>query len=143
MEVISPGALPNGMTIEKMKAGRRTPRNAIILEVMRDYGYVDARGMGVRTKVIPLTRQFAGMDPVFEASEDYLKTVIRKGTAPKDAPENVPEKHELSLKTPKTKGDAPENVPKNMFQGQLLKLIKTNPRVTYNALTSQTRRDAI
>ena len=47
MEVISPGALPNGMTIEKMKAGRRTPRNAIILEVMRDYGYVDARGMGL------------------------------------------------------------------------------------------------
>jgi len=32
-----------GMTIEKMKVGRRSPRNAIILEVMRDYGYVDAR----------------------------------------------------------------------------------------------------
>lgn len=76
LEVISPGALPNGMTVEKMIAGRRTPRNPIILEVMRDYGYVDARGMGVRTKIIPLTRQFSGRDPVFEATDDFLRTVL-------------------------------------------------------------------
>ena len=65
LEVISPGALPNSMTIEQMKAGRRSPRNPVILEIMRDYGYVndDARGMGIRTKVIPLTRQFFGTDP--------------------------------------------------------------------------------
>jgi ATP-dependent DNA helicase RecG len=76
LEVISPGALPNGMTVEKMIAGRRTPRNPIILEVMRDYGYVDARGMGVRTKIIPLTRQFSGQDPVFDATDDFLRTVL-------------------------------------------------------------------
>jgi len=72
-----------------MIAGCKTPRNPIILKVMRDYGYVDARGMGVRTKVIPLTRQFTGMDPGFEASEDYLKTVIGKGTGTQNVPENA------------------------------------------------------
>ena len=77
LEIISPGALPNSMTVEKMKAGRRTPRNSVILEVMRDYGYVDARGMGVRTKVIPLTRLYTGVDPDFEATDDFLKTTIR------------------------------------------------------------------
>lgn len=51
LEVISPGALPNSMTIEKMKVGQRSPRNTIIMEVLRDYGYVDCRGMGVRTKL--------------------------------------------------------------------------------------------
>ena len=116
LEVISPGALPNGMTVEKVKAGRRIPRNPIILEVLRDYGYVDARGMGVRTKVILLTRQFTGMDPLFEASEDYLKTVIRKGAVTK-------------------------NVPENAFQGHLLDLIRSDPRITYNELAVQTRRD--
>lgn len=50
LEVSSPGALQNAMTVEKMLAGQRSPRNPIIVEVLRDYGYVDARGMGVRNR---------------------------------------------------------------------------------------------
>jgi len=76
LEVISPGALPNSMTIEKMKAGQRSPRNTIIMEVLRDYGYVDYRGMGVRTKIVPLTKALTGKDPEFVVTDDYLKTVL-------------------------------------------------------------------
>ncbi len=76
LEVVSPGALQNSMTIEKMLAGQRSPRNAIIMEIMRDYGYVDARGMGVRRKIVPLTRDFAGREAEFELTEDYLRVVI-------------------------------------------------------------------
>ncbi len=75
-EVISPGALPNSMTIEKMKAGQRSPRNTIIMEVLRDYGYVDYRGMGVRTKIVPLTRALTGKEPEFVVTDDYLKTSL-------------------------------------------------------------------
>tara|TARA_R110001592_G_scaffold221139_2_gene475835 strand:+ start:44523 stop:45743 length:1221 start_codon:yes stop_codon:yes gene_type:complete len=75
-EVISPGALPNSMTIEKMKAGQRSPRNTLIMEVLRDYGYVDYRGMGVRTKIVPLTKALTGKDPEFVVTDDYLKTVL-------------------------------------------------------------------
>ncbi|ABR74182.1 transcriptional regulator [Actinobacillus succinogenes] len=78
LEVISPGILPNSMTIEKMKAGQRSPRNTIIMEVMKDYGYVDSRGMGVRTKIVPLVREASGKDPDFILTEDYLKTVFYK-----------------------------------------------------------------
>lgn len=76
VEVISPGALQNSMTIEKMIAGQRSPRNTIIMEVLRDYGYVDFRGMGVRTKIIPLMKQLNHAEPIFEATEDYLKTIL-------------------------------------------------------------------
>ncbi len=76
LEITSPGALTNSMTIEKMLAGQRSARNHLIVEVLRDYGYVDARGMGVRTKVIPLMKQLNQTDPMFEATEDYLKTVL-------------------------------------------------------------------
>ncbi len=80
LEVISPGSMPNSMTVEKMIAGQRSPRNLLIVEVLRDYGYVDARGMGVRTKVIPLMRAHNQVDPVFEATDDYLKTTLpRRG----------------------------------------------------------------
>lgn len=75
-EVISPGTLPNSMTIEKMKAGQRSPRNTLIMEVLRDYGYVDYRGMGVRTKIVPLTRALTGKEPVFVVTDDYLKTTL-------------------------------------------------------------------
>ena len=78
LEVISPGALPNSMSIEKMIAGQRSPRNAIIMEVLRDYGYVDARGMGIRTKVVPLMKQMNRVEPTFETTEDHVKTILFK-----------------------------------------------------------------
>ncbi len=77
LEVLSPGALQNSMTVEKMIAGQRSPRNPSIVEILRDYGYVDARGMGVRNKIIPLLREHNGTEPEFIATEDHLRLVIR------------------------------------------------------------------
>ncbi len=76
LAVLSPGSLQNSMTVEKMIAGQRSPRNHLIVAVLRDYGYVDSRGMGVRSKIIPLLLQNNGIAPKFEATEDYLKTVM-------------------------------------------------------------------
>lgn len=76
LEVISPGALPNSMTVDKMIAGQRSPRNTIIMEVLRDYKYVDYRGMGIRTKVLPLMRKVNQTEPEFIVTEDYLKTIL-------------------------------------------------------------------
>ncbi|MBF0146269.1 MAG: putative DNA binding domain-containing protein [Magnetococcales bacterium] len=76
IEVISPGKLQNSMTVAKMKAGQRSPRNHLIMDVLRDYGYVDARGMGVRTKVIPLMVKQNRTEPVFDATEDFLRTIL-------------------------------------------------------------------
>ena len=81
LEVLSPGALQNSMTVEKMVAGQRSPRNSLIVEVLRDYGYVDARGMGVRNKIIPLLVEHNGTEPEFVATEDYLRVVMRRGRA--------------------------------------------------------------
>lgn len=76
LEVTSPGALQNSMTIEKMLAGQRSARNPVIMEVMRDYGYVEQRGMGVRRKIVPLTRDFTGRDALFEATEDFVRVTL-------------------------------------------------------------------
>lgn len=79
LEVLSPGALQSSMTVEKMIAGQRSARNPLIVEVLRDYGYVDARGMGVRNKIIPLLKELNGVEPEFQATEDYLKVVMHRG----------------------------------------------------------------
>ncbi len=62
-----------------MIAGQRSPRNPLIVEVLRDYGYVDARGMGVRNKIIPLLQEHNGTEPEFDATEDHLRVVMDKG----------------------------------------------------------------
>lgn len=76
LEVLSPGALQNSMTVEKMIAGQRSPRNPLVVDVLRDYGYVDARGMGVRNKIIPLLMAQNGIEPEFRATEDKLTVVM-------------------------------------------------------------------
>lgn len=79
LEVTSPGALQNSMTIEKMLAGQRSPRNPLLVDIMRDYGYVDARGMGVRLKIVPLVRAESGADARFEATDDFVRVTMPRG----------------------------------------------------------------
>ena len=81
VEILSPGALQNSMTVQKMMAGRRSPRNLLISDVMRDYGYADARGMGVRNKIVPLLRECNGVAPDFDANEDHLRLTMRRAEA--------------------------------------------------------------
>lgn len=63
MEIVSPGRLPNTVTVEGMRAGARYARNQTLVNIMRDYKYVDAPGMGVRNKIIPGMRDHNGTDP--------------------------------------------------------------------------------
>lgn len=70
LEIQSPGGLPNTVTVDGMKSGFRYARNQTLVNVMRDYGYVDARGMGVRNKIIPGMRTHNGTEPDLLAEEN-------------------------------------------------------------------------
>ncbi|MBL8345043.1 MAG: putative DNA binding domain-containing protein [Rubrivivax sp.] len=83
LEITSPGALQNSMTIEKMLAGQRSARNPVVMEVMRDYGYVEQRGMGVRRKIVPLTRDFTGQDAMFQATDDFVRVTLPAAPSPR------------------------------------------------------------
>lgn len=75
LEVTSPGRLPNPVTPESMRSGMRYARNQALVNVMRDYGYVDARGMGVRIKMIPGMREHNGTEP--DLIEDEYRFTVR------------------------------------------------------------------
>ena len=70
MEIESPGRLPNTVTVEKIKAGFRYMRNQTLVNIMRDYGYAEARGMGIRNKIIPGMLEHNGTEPDLIAEED-------------------------------------------------------------------------
>lgn len=75
LEVISPGRLPNTVTVEKMKQGYRASRNELIKEILRDYGYVEARGMGVRNRIIEGMRAHNGTEP--DLIEEESRFIVR------------------------------------------------------------------
>jgi ATP-dependent DNA helicase RecG len=85
LEVTSPGRLQNSMTVDKVLAGQRSARNGIIVDVMRDYGYVDHRGMGVRRKIVPQTRALTGQDARFEETDDYFRVTLPARLAEEDS----------------------------------------------------------
>lgn len=78
LEIQSPGRLPNTVTLEGMKAGMRYARNQTLVNVMRDYRYVDFRGMGVREKIIPGMRAHNGTEPEFVSEESRLTVRLWK-----------------------------------------------------------------
>lgn len=120
LEIISPGALPGPMTIQKMKAGQRYARNALIMEVLREYNYVEERGMGIRTKVIPQVKAITGKEPEFNADEDCLMiTMYRDETTIVAVDETV---------------NAPINAPIKLTdtQNKIISSIRDNPSVSYD-----------
>jgi ATP-dependent DNA helicase RecG len=76
LEVTSPGRLQNSMTVRKVLAGQRSARNGIIVDVMRDYGYIDHRGMGVRRKIVPQTRAYSGQEASFTETDDDFRVSL-------------------------------------------------------------------
>ncbi len=82
MEIQSPGKLPNTVTPDGMRLGMRYARNQTLVNVMRDYGHVDARGMGVRNKMIPGMRLHNGTEPELIEEEHRFTVRLWKKQAP-------------------------------------------------------------
>jgi ATP-dependent DNA helicase RecG len=75
VEVISPGRLPNGVSVSSMKDGIRASRNELIKETLRDYRFIDARGLGVPRKLIAMMRELNGTEA--ELIEEENRFVVR------------------------------------------------------------------
>jgi len=82
LEVQSPGRLPNTVSVDGLRSGMRYARNQTLVNVMRDYGYVDARGMGIRNKVIPLMKEHNGTSPEFIEEENRFTVRLWKEGSP-------------------------------------------------------------
>lgn len=81
MEIISPGRLPNTVTVDKMRTGYRATRNELVKEVLRDYHYVDARGLGVPRKIVRLMREVNKTDPILVEEDERFVVQLLRGLA--------------------------------------------------------------
>ena len=80
LEILSPGRLPNTVTIEKMRHGYRATRNELLKEVLRDYGYIEATGLGVPRKIIRGMQEHNGSEPdLLEEEDRFLVRLWKDG----------------------------------------------------------------
>ena len=84
LEVISPGRLPNTVTVEKMRAGYRASRNELVKEVLRDYRYIEATGLGVPRKIVRGMLEHNGTEP--DLVEDDERFIVRLWAGHADRP---------------------------------------------------------
>lgn len=81
LEIVSPGRLPNGITLARMRVGCRASRNPMLKDTMRDYGYLEHMGMGVPRKIIKLTVEQNGREPDLEEEGERFVVRLWRGVA--------------------------------------------------------------
>lgn len=64
-----------------MTGEQRSPRDRVINEVLRNYGHVNARGMGIPRKMMPVVRWHAsGNDQHFAVTSNALAVILSRAT---------------------------------------------------------------
>ena len=86
LEIVSPGRLPNTVTVEKMRTGCRAARNELTRDVLRDYRYVEASGLGVPRKIVAGMRAHNGTDPDLIEEEHRFTVRLWKSARQGDIP---------------------------------------------------------
>jgi len=76
IEIESAGRLPNTLTIEKIKAGQKYPRNPILVQFAQYFGLMEHKGLGIRKIVIETLREMGMNDALMEETDETFKVTI-------------------------------------------------------------------
>jgi ATP-dependent DNA helicase RecG len=116
IEIISPGHLPNNLTVEKIRVGNSNIRNPILVSYVAK-GLLPYHGLGSGIK-----RALSSW-PDIEFSDDRDGCLFT-ATVHRHAPVN-----------------APVNAPEPSLQMQILNLVRTSPHLSYDKLAELTQKD--
>jgi ATP-dependent DNA helicase RecG len=78
IEFESQGRLPNTLTIEKIKAGQKYPRNPILVQFAQYFGLMEHKGLGIRKIVIEELREQGFPEPEFVERDEEFTVIIEK-----------------------------------------------------------------
>ena len=133
IEIISPGHLPNNLTVEKIRAGNSNIRNPILVSYVAK-GLLPYHGLGSGIK--RALEKWPAID--FADDQDgclFTATVYRKPVEELDVAD-------IGALKVQIKGQpAPIKASLSVLQMQLLDLIRSNPTVSYDELAEMTQKD--
>ncbi|MHA1776312.1 MAG: RNA-binding domain-containing protein [Promethearchaeota archaeon] len=76
IEIESSGRLPNTLTIEKIKAGQKYPRNPILIQFAKDLNIMEHKGLGIRKIVLETLRDMGMNEALMEETDEAFKVTI-------------------------------------------------------------------
>ena len=77
LEIMSPGKLPNGITLENIKLGVHSERNPLIVSYLAKMGYMTQIGTGI-VRMTRLLKEHTGKEPEFEERGQEFIVRIRR-----------------------------------------------------------------
>jgi len=77
LEIMSPGKLPNGITLENIKLGVHSERNPLIVSYLAKMGYMTQIGTGI-VRMTRLLKEHTGKEPEFEERDQEFVVRIRR-----------------------------------------------------------------
>lgn len=75
IEIISPGKLPNTVTLENIRLGVHSERNPLIVSYLAKMGYMTQIGTGI-IRMIRLSKEHTGKEPDFEERDHEFRVKI-------------------------------------------------------------------
>ncbi|MGK5094840.1 RNA-binding domain-containing protein [Deltaproteobacteria bacterium TL4] len=137
VEIVSPGHLPNHLTVEKICAGNSNIRNPILVS-FASKGLLPYRGLG--SGIRRALEEWPNIDFFDDRDGCTFKSVIwrQKGNKPQ---KNAPLNDNFNLKVHDEQENAPLNAPLNDFQMKILSVIQKNTAISYEELSSTMGKD--
>lgn len=78
IEVESQGRLPNTLTIEKIKAGQKYPRNPILVQFAQYFGLMEHKRLGIHKIVLKELQNQGFPEPEFIEQDELFTVIIKK-----------------------------------------------------------------
>ncbi len=124
LEVTSPGKLPMGQTIDKMKSGNSTIRNEALVHILQYLNYIEAWGRGV-PRIIKSVREAGLKEPEFVGGETELIVNIYRNTDTDQTDQTTDQTDQTTDQTYILKDE----------ESMVLKLISDNPEITQREIS--------
>ncbi|ALS97100.1 helix-turn-helix domain-containing protein [Lacimicrobium alkaliphilum] len=119
VNIVSPGGLPNGLTLDEALKGRSEIRNKVIARVFKELGYIEQWGSGI-TRLRKLCQQAGNPEPTIKETGDFVDIEFHRTVSTDDAEGSEKSSEKSSEKTP-----------------SLLALIQRDPKISARSLAEE------
>ena len=76
LEIESPGKLPNTVSLESIRLGAKYYRNQILVQYLKEAGFMDLHSLGIPVKILKLCTEYTGREPDLTESENSFKITL-------------------------------------------------------------------
>ena len=138
VNIVSPGGLPNGITLEEARRGRSEIRNKVIARVFRELGYIEQWGSGI-ARIHQLCQQAGTPEPVLKETGDFFDSEFLRDPSLQAARVVEDAGSSIGGAIGGAIGDQVSVHALTDRQAEVLQLIVDNPKISYRSMAENLR----